>query len=117
VLKDSATLTAPITSLKGVGPGIAARLEKLDIRTVGDLLFHLPLRYQDRTRIVPIGSLRQGDEAVIEGEVLLTAASPTAAVRSRCVFFISARHRSRHSRAACGCVVSARRASQGATWK
>lgn len=61
-----------MTSLKGVGPGIAKKLEKLNIATVGDLLFHLPLRYQDRTRIVPIGSLRPGDEAVIEGEILLT---------------------------------------------
>jgi ATP-dependent DNA helicase RecG len=39
---------------------------------VQDLLFHLPLRYQDRTRIIPIGALRFGDQAVIEGEVQLT---------------------------------------------
>jgi len=39
---------------------------------VQDLLFHLPLRYQDRTRITPIGALRPGAEAVIEGEVQLT---------------------------------------------
>jgi ATP-dependent DNA helicase RecG len=71
VLANS-TLTVPITTLKGVGPSIANKLEKLNILTVGDLLFHLPLRYQDRTRIVPIGSLRPGDEAVIEGEILLT---------------------------------------------
>ncbi|HEX5057544.1 MAG TPA: ATP-dependent DNA helicase RecG [Gammaproteobacteria bacterium] len=71
MLKDS-TLGAPVTSLKGVGPSIAKKLEKLNISTVGDLLFHLPIRYQDRTRVVPIGSLRPGDEAVIEGEVLLT---------------------------------------------
>ncbi|WP_127474891.1 ATP-dependent DNA helicase RecG [Sulfurivermis fontis] len=62
----------PVTALKGVGPRLAARLEHLGIHTVDDLLFHLPLRYQDRTRVVPIGTLRPGDEAVIEGEVLLT---------------------------------------------
>jgi len=62
----------PVTALKGVGPRLAARLEHLGIHTVEDLLFHLPLRYQDRTRVVPIGTLRPGDEAVIEGEVLLT---------------------------------------------
>lgn len=62
----------PVTALKGVGPRLAARLEHIGIHTVEDLLFHLPLRYQDRTRVVPIGTLRPGDEAVIEGEVLLT---------------------------------------------
>ena len=44
----------------------------LGIRTVQDLLFHLPLRYEDRTRVVPIGSLRIGDTALVEGEVELT---------------------------------------------
>jgi ATP-dependent DNA helicase RecG len=38
---------------------------------VQDVLFHLPLRYEDRTRVVPIGSLRNGDRAVIEGEIQL----------------------------------------------
>ncbi len=55
-----------------MGPRLAERLARLDIRTVQDLLFHLPLRYQDRTRIIPIGALRPGIEAVIEGEVQLT---------------------------------------------
>ena len=55
-----------------MGPRLAERLARLDIRTVQDLLFHLPLRYQDRTRITPIGALRPGIEAVIEGEVQLT---------------------------------------------
>ncbi len=61
-----------VTTLKGVGPRLAERLEKLHIRTVQDLLFHLPYRYQDRTRVAPIGSLRPGDEVVIEGEVQLS---------------------------------------------
>ncbi|GAB4302559.1 MAG: ATP-dependent DNA helicase RecG [Thiohalomonadaceae bacterium] len=67
-----AAATPPVTALKGVGPRLATRLEHLGIHTVEDLLFHLPLRYQDRTRVVPIGTLRPGDEAVVEGEVLLT---------------------------------------------
>jgi ATP-dependent DNA helicase RecG len=62
----------PVTTLKGVGEALAGRLAKLGITTVQDLLFLLPLRYEDRTRIVPIGSLQPGDRAVIEGEVLLT---------------------------------------------
>ncbi len=61
----------PVTALKGVGPKNAERLLKLGIANVQDLLFHLPIRYQDRTRIVPIGSLRSGDQAVIQGEVEL----------------------------------------------
>ncbi|MCG6964883.1 MAG: ATP-dependent DNA helicase RecG [Chromatiaceae bacterium] len=61
----------PVTALKGVGPKNAERLHKLGIHSVQDLLFHLPIRYQDRTRIVPIGSLRPGDQAVIQGEVEL----------------------------------------------
>ena len=51
--------------------GLAATLERLGLRTVQDLLFHLPLRYEDRTRVVPIGTLRAGDRAVIEGEIQL----------------------------------------------
>ena len=61
----------PVTALKGVGPKNAERLRKLGIGSVQDLLFHLPVRYQDRTRIVPMGSLRPGDQAVIQGEVEL----------------------------------------------
>lgn len=62
----------PVTSLKGVGPRVAEKLARLGIYTLQDVLFHLPLRYQDRTRVVPIGSLRPGAQAVIEGEVDLT---------------------------------------------
>ncbi|RJQ48621.1 MAG: ATP-dependent DNA helicase RecG [Gammaproteobacteria bacterium] len=62
----------PVTRLKGVGPRAASRLARLGLRTVQDLLFHLPLRYQDRTRITPIGALRPGDQAVIEGVIELT---------------------------------------------
>jgi len=58
-----------VTCLKGVGPKSAERLQRLGIETVQDVLFHLPLRYQDRTRVMPIASLRAGDQAVIEGEI------------------------------------------------
>lgn len=59
----------PVQSLKGVGPKMAEKLAGLDIHNVQDLLFHLPLRYQDRTRVTAIGALQAGQEAVIEGEI------------------------------------------------
>jgi len=61
----------PVTLLKGVGPRVAARLERLGIRTVQDVLFHLPMRYEDRTRVVPMGALRHGEHVVVQGEVEL----------------------------------------------
>ncbi len=61
----------PVTKLKGVGPRVAERLERIGISEVQDLLFHLPLRYQDRTRVTPIGSVRSGIEAVVHGTIEL----------------------------------------------
>jgi len=61
----------PITALKGVGDALAAKLAKLGVETVQDVLFLLPLRYEDRTQIIPIGALRAGDRVVVEGEVQL----------------------------------------------
>ncbi|MDT8383597.1 MAG: ATP-dependent DNA helicase RecG [Gammaproteobacteria bacterium] len=58
--------------LKGVGSSIVEKLANLGITGIADLLFHLPLRYQDRTRVAAIGSLRNGDEITIRGEVQLT---------------------------------------------
>ncbi|MAL99036.1 MAG: ATP-dependent DNA helicase RecG [Alteromonadaceae bacterium] len=57
--------------LKGVGASLAQRLAKLGIVSLQDLLFHLPHRYEDRTRVRPIGSLNVGDTAVVEGQVLV----------------------------------------------
>jgi len=58
-----------VQTLKGVGPAVAGKLEKLGITSIQDVLFHLPLRYEDRTRITPIGALQSGQQAVIEGVV------------------------------------------------
>lgn len=62
-----------LQSLRGVGPALSQRLLKYGIKSVEDLLFHLPLRYQDRTRITPIGALQDGAEVVIEGRVALVS--------------------------------------------
>ncbi|RUQ37734.1 MAG: ATP-dependent DNA helicase RecG [Candidatus Competibacteraceae bacterium] len=60
----------PVTALQGVGPRLAERLHRLGIHSIEDVLLHLPLRYQDRTRITPIAQLRPGEEAQVEAEVL-----------------------------------------------
>ena len=59
----------PVQRLRGVGPRVAERLARLGLHSVQDLLFHLPSRYQDRTRVSPIASLRAGDQALVEGQV------------------------------------------------
>lgn len=61
--------TRPITTLKGVGPALAEKLARLGILTVQQLLFHLPSRYLDRTRVQPIGGLQPGVSAVIEADI------------------------------------------------
>ncbi|MGH8190582.1 MAG: ATP-dependent DNA helicase RecG [Rhodanobacteraceae bacterium] len=60
---------APVTALPGVGPALAETLGKLGIERVQDLWFHLPLRYEDRTRITPIRELIAGESAQVEGVV------------------------------------------------
>ncbi len=64
------TQPLPITALKGVGPKLAERLRRLGIHTAEDVLLHLPLRYQDRSRMIPINQLQPGEEALIEAQVI-----------------------------------------------
>src|SRR5690554_2607990 len=58
-----------VTALKGVGVQLAGKLARIGIYSLQDLLFHLPLRYMDRTRVMPIGALQPNLNVVIEGEV------------------------------------------------
>jgi ATP-dependent DNA helicase RecG len=62
----------PVASLRGVGPALAEKLAKLGVTQVQDLLFVLPMRYEDRTQVVEIGAVRHGMRTVVEGEVQLT---------------------------------------------
>lgn len=59
----------PVTHLRGVGPQLEEKLARLRIHTVQDVLFHLPLRYLDRTRITPIGALQPHGDVVVEGVI------------------------------------------------
>ncbi|MDJ0938120.1 MAG: ATP-dependent DNA helicase RecG [Woeseiaceae bacterium] len=61
-----------LTSLSGVGPALAKKLERLGVFTVEDLLFLLPLRYEDRTQLVKLGALEAGERCLVTGEVLLS---------------------------------------------
>lgn len=62
-----------LTRLKGVGPALEKKFNQLGIYKVQDLLFHLPLRYEDRTRIHKISSARVGATVQLEGEVASSA--------------------------------------------
>ena len=59
----------PITALKGVGPKQAEKLATLRLHSVQDMLFHLPLRYEDRSRVYPIAGLLPGQRGFIVGEI------------------------------------------------
>ena len=63
--------TEELTDLKGVGPAVKAKLEKLNINKQSDLLFLLPTRYEDRTQLKKIGALIPDQEVLVEGRVLL----------------------------------------------
>src|SRR5256885_9924528 len=65
-----APLSRPVTSLRGVGPERAKQLERLDIRTVEDLLLHRPRRYEDRRHLESIGGLREGKSSSVRGKVV-----------------------------------------------
>jgi len=67
--QNTTSSSYPVTRLKGVGPKAVERLQKLGIHSAQDILFHLPIRYQDRTSVIAIGSVRPGMQVVVEGEV------------------------------------------------
>ncbi|MBD1576828.1 ATP-dependent DNA helicase RecG [Vibrio sp. S11_S32] len=60
----------PLTSLAGVGAKAAEKLSKIGLNSIQDLLFHLPLRYEDRTRIYPMPQLHAGLFAAVQGKVM-----------------------------------------------
>lgn len=68
-------LSESCNTLPGIGPALAAKLAKCGIHTLQDLLFHIPYRYQDRTRITAIGDTRLQDWCVIAGKVVQTRIS------------------------------------------
>lgn len=61
--------TDALTHLSGVGPALAEKLAAIGLRGLGDLLFHLPLRYEDRTRLIPLSALQAGQHCLTAGLV------------------------------------------------
>ncbi|KJG58130.1 ATP-dependent DNA helicase RecG [Photobacterium kishitanii] len=61
--------TIALTELAGVGAKMAEKLHKIGLNNVQDVLFHLPLRYEDRTRIWPINRVAPGQFLTVQGEV------------------------------------------------
>ncbi len=59
----------PVSTFKGVGPSLASKLEKIGLLSVQDILFHLPLRYEDKTRVMTVRDLLPGMSANIIGEI------------------------------------------------
>ena len=57
----------PVQVLKGVGQAVAEKLKRLEIYNIQDVLFHLPMRYEDRTKLTALGSLRLGQLVLVEG--------------------------------------------------
>jgi ATP-dependent DNA helicase RecG len=70
-------LDTPVTYLKGVGPARAEALKRLGVITAGDLLYHIPHRYEDASTIAPIASLETGMQGTVVGRVISKGVLPT----------------------------------------
>ncbi len=64
------TLETEVQYVKGVGTKLAQVLSKLNIYTLGDLLFHLPRRYEDRRQFRKIAHARPGDAVTVSGKLV-----------------------------------------------
>lgn len=63
------SLKTPLSAIKGIGPKFFDKLEKIDIKTAGDLLWHFPVRYDDWSHVTDVKDLRPGEYAVIRARV------------------------------------------------
>ncbi len=82
----SVTLSTSILGLRGIGPQRAAQFAERGIHSVGDLLHHLPFRYEDRTRFTPIAELVPGQTYTVRAEI--TSGSTIRFARDRNAMFL-----------------------------
>lgn len=69
-IRDADWLNQSILVLSGVGEKVLERFARRSLFTLNDLLFHLPIRYLDKTRIVAIATLRVNDHCLVRGELI-----------------------------------------------
>ena len=81
-------LTTPLQYVKGVGPHRAKQLERKGLVTVGDALFHLPLRHEDRTRFTPLRAIRPGEVVTCAGVVAGISPAPPGRRRQPLVILL-----------------------------
>ena len=62
-----------VTSLKGVGKHLADKLKTINLHTLDDLIFHLPYKYQDRTKITPLSKLVVGADVMFCAQIEATS--------------------------------------------
>ncbi len=77
-LREEVALENPVQYLKGVGPRLAEKLSRLNILNLRDLLYHFPRKYEDRSQLKSIDSLKKGEIATIRGKVLLIGEERTS---------------------------------------
>ena len=70
-------LDTPVTYLKGVGPARAEALRRLGIVSAGDLLYHIPHRYEDASTVSSIARLEPGMQGTVIGRVVSKGVLPT----------------------------------------
>jgi len=81
----AADLNANVTTLKHIGPSYAKTLERMDIRTLGDMLYHFPLRYDDYSKMKPINRLEYGEKVSVIGTVKSVSTRDTRGGRTKLV--------------------------------
>ena len=83
--EQPAALNAPITVLPNVGPKTAQTLDRLELRVLGDMLYNLPRRYVDYSRLTPINRLKHGEEVTVIGTVQSVNVRPIRGGRAKMV--------------------------------
>lgn len=85
-------LLAPLSALKGVGPALADKLARLGLNRCVDLLLHFPLRYEDRSRLVPIAELQDRQFALTQGQIVTSRVQFSRGPRARRMWVLRLQH-------------------------